>query len=121
MIISFSERKASVVERLNRTLKGLMFKFFTKNETRKYVDVLQDIVNRYNNGFHRSIKTTPASVTKENELNICLTLYSKTKKLKNKRNNQLNVDDLVRITHERGTFHKSYLEGWSEEIFCHII
>jgi len=33
-----SERKASVVERLNRTLKGLMFKYLTKNNTRKYID-----------------------------------------------------------------------------------
>ena len=34
-----SERKASVVERLNRTLKGIMFRYMTKWNTRKYIDV----------------------------------------------------------------------------------
>ena len=50
LFTSFSERKASVVERLNRTFKGLMLKYFSRYETRKYVDVLQELVSRYNNG-----------------------------------------------------------------------
>lgn len=113
---SFSERKASVVERFNRTLKGLMFKYFTKHETRTYYDVLQELVDRYNNGYHRSIKTTPSKVNQNNELKIWMTLYSKKKKRKIS-TKLYNVGDHVRITLERGTFHKSYLEGWSEEIF----
>ena len=114
---TFSERKASVVERFNRTIKGLMYKYFSRYETRKYIDVLQDLVERYNNGYHRSIKTKPINVTKENELEIWMNLYGDTLKKKVTKKSPLKVGDHVRITLERGTFHKAYLEGWSEEIF----
>ena len=113
---TFSERKASVVERFNRTIKGLMYKYFSRYETRKYVDVLQELVFRYNNGYHRSIKMKPSDVNKENELQAWMNLYSgKSKRVTKKVN--LKAGDHVRITLERGTFHKGYLEGWSEEIF----
>ena len=112
---TFSERKASVVERFNRTIKGLMYKYFSRYETRKYIDVLQDLVARYNNGYHRSIKTKPINVTKENELEVWMNLYSNTLKKKKgkKKKSPLKVGDRVRITLERGTFHKAYLEEWS--------
>ena len=48
LITTESDRKASVVERLNKTLKGFMFKYFTYKNTRKYIGVLQDLVSRYN-------------------------------------------------------------------------
>ena len=114
---SYSERKASVVERLNRTLKGIMFKYFTRHGTNKYLDVLQELVSRYNNGYHRSIKMAPISVSKQNELQVWMNLYGKKKSSNNKIKERLKVGDRVRITLERGTFHKGYLEGWSEEIF----
>ena len=114
---SYSERKASIVERLNRTIKGLMFKYFTKYETRRYIDILQDLVSRYNNGYHRSIKAKPTNVTKDNELQIWMNLYGKSLSKKGKKSSSLKVGDHVRVTLERGTFHKGYLEGWSEEIF----
>ena len=94
-----------------------MYKYFSRYETRKYIDVLQDLVERYNNGYHRSIKTKPINVTKENELEIWMNLYGDTLKKKVTKKSPLKVGDHVRITLERGTFHKAYLEGWSEEIF----
>jgi hypothetical protein len=116
---TFSERKASVVERFNRTLKSTMFKYFTQFETRKYVNVLPDLVSRYNSSYHRSIKMRPIDMNKENELTVWVYLYGERNEKKNlkKSNNELEVGDSVRISLERGTFHKSYLDGWSEEIF----
>ena len=114
-----SERKASVVERLNRTIKSLMFKIFTKNNNRRYIDDLDTIINRYNNSYHRSIKMKPIEVTKENEPLVWMNIYEgklfprKTSKDKD----PILIGDLVRISIERGPFRKSYLEGWSEEIF----
>ena len=43
-----NEEKASVVERWNRTLKEKMFKYFSANNTRKYIDVLDEMVKNYN-------------------------------------------------------------------------
>ena len=50
-----AETKASVVERFNITLKTRMWRYFTKHQTRRFIDVLQDLVQSYNNTPHRSI------------------------------------------------------------------
>ena len=45
-----------------------MFKYFSAKITRKYVDVLDLLVNQYNNTIHSSIKMTPKEASrKENE------------------------------------------------------
>ena len=38
------ETKASIVERFNRTLKARMWRYFTNNQTIRYIDALQDFV-----------------------------------------------------------------------------
>jgi len=46
-----------------------MFKYFTANSTRKYIDVIDEFVNRYKNTVHSSIKMTPTEASKkENEV-----------------------------------------------------
>ena len=52
---SHSERKASVAERFNHSIENLMFKIFTRNKNRRYIDDLKIIVNHYNNSYHRNI------------------------------------------------------------------
>ena len=47
-----NEDKSCVIERFNRTIKEKMFKYFSANNTRKYVDVLDLLVNQYNNSIH---------------------------------------------------------------------
>ena len=44
-----NEEKWSIVERWNRTMKNIMWKYFTANNTQKYIDVLPNMVERYNN------------------------------------------------------------------------
>ena len=57
-----------MIERFNRTNKEKMFKYFSANNTRKYVDVLDLLVDQYNNTIHSSIKMTPKEASrKENE------------------------------------------------------
>ena len=46
------ELKASVVECFNCTLKTRMWKYFTAKNTRVYINILQDIVQEYNNSYH---------------------------------------------------------------------
>ena len=48
-----------MIERFNRTIKEKMFKYFSANNTRKYVDVLDLLVDQYNNTIHSPIKMTP--------------------------------------------------------------
>ena len=116
---TFSERKASVVERLNRTMKSIMFKYFTKHDTKKYIDILPELVAKYNNSFHRSIKMKPSEVDVGNEPVVWMNLYDGRlfPRIESKNEKDLLIGDPVRISIERGPFRKGYLEGWSEEIF----
>ena len=67
--------KAAVVERFNRTLKQKMYRYFTAKRTRRYVDVLPDLVHSYNNNHHRSIGMAPMEVTADNEGVVRKRLY----------------------------------------------
>ena len=55
-----NEENSSVAERWNRTMKNIMWKYFTTNNTQKYIDVLSSMVDKYNSTYHRSIKLTPS-------------------------------------------------------------
>ena len=61
----FNERKSVVAERFIRTLKNKIFKHITAISKSVYFDVLDDIVNKYNNTVHRSIKMKPTDVTSD--------------------------------------------------------
>ena len=60
------ETKVSVVERFNRSLKTRMWRYFTKKQTIRYVDALQDFVRSYNDSYHRSIGMAPSAVNGAN-------------------------------------------------------
>ena len=77
MYTTFNEGKAVVIERFNRTLKNKMYKYFTANNTYKYVDVLPDLINEYNTHKLSTIKMTPTEVSmKYNEKAIQNDVYS---------------------------------------------
>ena len=42
-----------------------MFKYFSANNTRYFVDVLDLLVDQYNNAIHSSIKMTPKEASRE--------------------------------------------------------
>lgn len=107
--------KASVVERFNRTLKTKMWKYFTHKQTRRYVDVLDDLMHAYNHTVHSAIKMAPADVCAENERLVFSTLYAKRMLKKQKPN--LAAGDHVRISKEKGLFAKGFERNWSREIF----
>ena len=67
--------KAAVVERFNKTLKTKMFRYFTHANTRRYLDVLDDMLHSYNNTHHRSIGMVPSEVNADNEDVVRSRLY----------------------------------------------
>ena len=71
-----NEEKSSIVERWIRTMKEKMWKYFTDKNTNTYIDILPDLVKKYNNTKHSSIKMTPVEASKkENELTVWRNLY----------------------------------------------
>ena len=57
--------KSVVAEKFIRTLKNRIFKHITAISKNVYFDVLDDIVNKYNNIVHRTIKMKPIDVTSD--------------------------------------------------------
>ena len=45
-----------IAERLSRTLKNKIYKYMTPVSKNVYIDKLDDIVNRYNHTYHRTLK-----------------------------------------------------------------
>ena len=108
--------KASVVERFNRTLKQRPYRYFTVKNTLSFVPVLPEIVQGYNRSHHRSIGMAPRDVDRDNIEEVWQRLYAKRGKRKPKRP-ALKVGDRVRLKKKHRTFKKSYLPGWTEEVF----
>ena len=65
MYSTFNEGKAVVIERFNRTLKNIMWTYFTANNTRFYLDALDQMVKNYNEKVHSTIKMKSKEVSKE--------------------------------------------------------
>ena len=109
--------KACVVERFNRTLKEKMWKYFTHRNTLKYISVHDSLLKAYNNSYHRSIKTKPSLVNKDNEGDVWKTLYESKTKSSSVKSSKYNVGDRVRISKAKQIFEKGYLPNWTEEVF----
>ena len=111
-----NKEKSCVIERWNRTMKEKMFKYFTANSTRQYIDVLDDMVSLYNNTRHTSIKMTPTKASiKANEKAVWLNLYGGL--YPDRVQPKFSIGDRVRISKKKKTFEKGYTANWTEEIF----
>lgn len=108
-----SANKACVVERFNRTLKGLIYRYFSHKRTLRWIDNLNMLVRTYNTRHHRSIGMAPATVDKSVEGIVFDKLYGK----KPDKKYVLHAGDLVRISKVKKTFEKGYLPSYTEEIF----
>ena len=113
-----NEEKSSVVERWNRTIKSKMWKYFTKNRTGVYIDVLPDIIKKYNNTYHRSIKCTPTDARKpSNYQDVFNALYNYNNTSALNTPPKFKIGDQVRISKLKKTFEKGYTANWTEEVF----
>ena len=106
--------------------------YFSKNRTYHYIDVLQDIVNSYNATPHSSLNNiAPASVNDDNKYDIWAHMYLKPRstnkgsasfaKKRGKETGRhyfsFKIGDMVRLSHLKTTFQRSYQQQWSSEIF----
>lgn len=110
-----SDMKASIAERFNRSLKERMWRYFTAQNTRRFVEVLPKLVNAYNHSFHRTIGMCPADVRAKHEKGIWIRMFGNLpipqKRIK------FSPGDSVRMTRKKGDFEKGYMGHWTEEQF----
>ena len=113
---TFSNMKASIVERVNRTLKNKMWKQFSVQGSYKWLKLLPEIVNKYNNTIHSVIRKKPIDVNKRNEKELLKYVYTH-KKVFDSLSTKYRVGDYVRISKQREAFTKGYTPSWSNEVF----
>lgn len=115
---SFSTKKASIVERLIRTLKNQLYKYFSLNGNYKWFGLpLEDILNKYNNTKHRTIQFKPIDVNKANESIIKKIIIKTNKHDSVQWKPKFKVGDCVRISKYKHHFEKGYTPNWSTELF----
>jgi len=113
---SENEEKFLVAECWNRTMKEKIFKYFAANNNKKYIDVLDDFFERYNNTRHSSIKMTPVEASKkENEVRVYINLYQEFER--RPIHAKFKTGDKVRILKKIGLFEKEFTPNWTEEVF----
>lgn len=109
---------AAYIERFNRTLQEIIYKYMTENETSRYIDVLQRLVQTYNMRKHRIINMSPNAAENDPENHLKINLNAiKEESLKKKRKRKYNVGSFVRIAKQKGKFSRSYQEQTAQEIF----
>ena len=74
-----------------------------------YIDKLDDIVNKYNNAYHSTIKMKPV------DIKSCT--YTDSSKEINDKDPKSKIGDIVRISKYKNIFAKGYTPNWSEQVF----
>jgi len=142
-MLTHGELKATYIERLVKTIKGRIFKYFQAQESHRWIDIIEQVVSAYNRSVHRVIKMRPIDVTEANQglamvnqfrTRNGLDKYGLTKqergaeKLKKKgittktaanppAKQKFQPGDKVRISELRSKFSREYSQKWSSEIF----
>ena len=104
-----NEGKSVVVERFIETLKNKIYKYMTSVSKDVYIDKLDDIVNEYNNTYHRTVKMKIVDV-KDNK-------YIDFDKEVNNKDPKFKIGDHVKISKYKNTFAKGCMPNWSEDVF----
>lgn len=111
---TYSKTKASIAERVIRTIKEKLFKYFSLHGTYKWIDILSSIVNEYNHTKHRTIGIKPCDVSRKMEQSLLKTRYNH---IKIAGKGKFMVNDMVRISKAKHVFSKGYTPNWTTEIF----
>ena len=86
-----------------------IYKYITSISKYVHINKLDDIVNEYNNTYHRTIKMKPVDVNDNTYIDF--------EKEVNNEDPKFKIGDHVRIYKYKNIFGKGYTPNWSEEVF----
>ena len=109
MYSTYNEGKFVVAQRFIRIWKNKVHKYMTSISRNVYSDKLDDIVHKYNNTYHSTIKMKPVDVKSRTYINSSKEINYKDPELK--------IGDIVWISKYKNIFPKGYVPNWSEEFF----
>ena len=109
MYSTYNEGKSVVAERFIRTLKNKLYKHMTATGKNIYHNVLDDVVNKYNNTKQSTTEMKPIDV-RDNNKRVYIDEH-------NEKDSRFKVGDRVRISKFKNIFAKGYTPNKSKEIF----
>lgn len=101
--------KNAIIERFNRTLALLLQRWRQGSGKKDWYNFLDDLIDNYNNSFHRGIKAKPIDVWEGRDTNNQSPIYTF--------ETELNVGDQVRIKFLRGIFTKGDALQYSPDLY----
>jgi hypothetical protein len=112
--IIFTLTHAPMVERFNRTIKEMLYKYLQSTKSKTITNILPKIIKNYNNSYHKTIQMAPNEV---NENNQHIVLENIRKKATVKSREDIKPGDRVRVQLKKKSFEKGYRPKFSEEIY----
>lgn len=113
---TYSSKKASIVERVIRTIKSKLWTAFTARGSYTWIDILDEIVRKYNNTVHRSTRMKPVDI-KQAHVKAVLKRLTAAATGQSQRVAKFSIGDKVRISKYKHVFKKGYLPNWTNETF----
>ena len=114
---SHGDTKASNVERVIKTLKEILYRYFDKTLQRRWIDTLPKITQTYNQNYHRVIKMTPKEAQElPNALKLSAQSHLKMINVQ-KEPAYLKKGDIVRLNMNLGPLAKKYEQSWSRALY----
>ena len=103
MYSAHNEGKSVAAERFSRTLRNIICKYMTSIPKNVYIDKLDDVVNKYNNTYHRTTKIRLVDVKSSTYIDSSKEINDKDLKLK--------IGDIVRRSKYKNIFAKGYVSN----------
>ena len=122
---SKNETKVAMSERLIKQLKRKLLQYMNEKNTYKWTNILADMVQAYNNSYHRIIKMTPAQAQTADQYTVWANqFYSKpkptrepTRPKQKKDAHKFSVGDRVKLSVLKKPFDREYDEKYTTETF----
>ena len=109
MYSNHNERKSVIAKRFIRTLINKIYEYMTSISKNTYIEKLDDIVNKYNDTYNRTIKLK--------SFELQLNTYIASSKEFSYQDSQFKIGDIVRTSKYKNIFVKYYAPKRSEEAF----
>ena len=109
---SESEHKAAVIERFNHTIKTRIWTYLSDRGTVRWVDVIQDLIDAYNNSRYRTIGMAPADVQTNIENRLWVHLFGDGDTYLKP---QIPEGTMVRASSHKTLFDKGYMPNWTKK------
>jgi hypothetical protein len=110
-----------IIYRFSRTIKNMIARFMTANDTKRWVDDLPRLINIYNKTPHSAIENIKPNEATERDNKVKIGTINFQKRAHNneinKKTNDIKVGDSVRIQRIKGTFEKGYEITYTKDIF----